>query len=160
MPLNEMHLGLVSILFPRAPLIHVVRHPLDVVLSVFSHHLTHGFYCAAELESAARHYVLIADLVDAYRAEMQLRYMCVRYEDLVMAQEVTVRGMLDFIGIEFDTACLAFYENRRYARTASYAQVTEQLYARSCYRYKGYLKELEVVLPILAPVMSRLGYSL
>jgi hypothetical protein len=97
MPLNEMHLGLITLMFPAAPLIHMVRHPLDVVLSVFSNHLTHGFYCATELETVARHYVLIADLVEAYRAEMELRYLRVRYEDLVMAQEATVRGMLDFI---------------------------------------------------------------
>src|SRR5262249_38241661 len=41
MPLNETHLGLIALLFPRAPLIHVVRHPLDIVLSVFSNSLTH-----------------------------------------------------------------------------------------------------------------------
>ena len=36
--------------------------------------------------------------------------------------------MLDFIGEAFDERCLEFHENRRYARTASYAQVTEPLY--------------------------------
>ena len=46
MPLNETHLGLIALMFPRSPMIHVLRHPLDVVLSVFSNHLTHGFYCA------------------------------------------------------------------------------------------------------------------
>ena len=39
--------------------------------------------------------------------------------------------MLDFIGEHFDERCLTFHENRRYARTASYAQVTEPLYDRS-----------------------------
>ena len=51
MPLNETHLGLIALMFPEAPLIHVLRHPLDVVLSVFSNHLTHGFYlrlCAGD----------------------------------------------------------------------------------------------------------------
>ena len=43
MPLNETHLGLIALMFPRAPLIHVVRHPLDIMLSVFSNNLTHGF---------------------------------------------------------------------------------------------------------------------
>ena len=68
MPLNETHLGLIALLFPASPIIHVIRHPLDVVLSVFSNQLTHGFYCAYELESAARHYALIADLIAHYRA--------------------------------------------------------------------------------------------
>jgi hypothetical protein len=46
MPLNETHLGLIGLIFPKAPIIHVVRHPLDVVLSVFANELTDGFSCA------------------------------------------------------------------------------------------------------------------
>ena len=37
---------------PAAPILHVVRHPLDVVLSVFSNHLTHGFFCAYDLTAS------------------------------------------------------------------------------------------------------------
>jgi len=29
-------LGLIALMFPRSPIIHVLRHPLDVVLSTFS----------------------------------------------------------------------------------------------------------------------------
>jgi len=158
MPLNEMHLGLIALLFPAAPLIHVLRHPLDVVLSVFSNHLTHGFHCAAELETIARHYVLVMDLVRHYRTQMTLRYLPLRYEELVADQEASVARMLAFIGAPFDRRCLRFHENRRYARTASYAQVTEALYDRSCFRHLHYLKELAPVLPILAPWIERLGY--
>ena len=71
-----------------------------------------------------------------------------------------MREMLGFIGVSFDRRCLKFHENRRYARTASYAQVTEQLYDRSRYRYGAYLKHLRPVLPILEPAILRLGYSI
>jgi hypothetical protein len=47
----------------------------------------------------------------------------------------------------------------RYARTASYAQVTEKLYDRSRFRYRPYLTHLAPVLEILRPVIDRLGYS-
>jgi tetratricopeptide (TPR) repeat protein len=159
MPLNEAHLGLIALIFPRSPLIHVVRHPLDVVLSTFSNHLTHGFYCSYALETAARHYRLTMELVEHYRTEMALHYLPVRYEDIVDDQEEAVRRMLDFIGEPFDERCLAFEENRRYARTASYAQVTERLYDRSRYRYRHYRKQLEPIVPLLEPVITRLGYS-
>jgi Flp pilus assembly protein TadD len=160
MPLNEMHLGLIALIFPNAPLIHVVRHPLDVVLSVFSNHLTHGFFCGFDLESAARHYVLIMDLVEHYRAQMTLRYLAIRYEDIIDEQEASVRRLLGFVGAPFDRRCLAFHENQRYARTASYAQVTEQLYDRSRFRYRHYLQQLAPVIPILRPVIERLGYTI
>ena len=160
MPLNETNLGLIALLFPRAPLIHVIRHPLDIVLSVFSNLLTHGYYCAYALESAARHIALIADLVDHYKREMPLRYCAIRYEDIVGEQEASIRKILDFIGESFDARCLAFHENRRYARTASYAQVSEKLYDRSRYRYRHYLPQLQPVIPILQPLIDHLGYNI
>jgi len=160
MPLNETHIGLISLMFPQSPMIHVVRHPLDSVLSVFSNLLTHGFYCSYDLETIARHYVLTMELVEHYRAEMTLKYLPVRYEDIVDDQENSVRRLLDFIGEPFDERCLSFHENMRYARTASYAQVTEKLYDRSRYRYRHYLKQLEPAIRILEPTIERLGYRL
>ena len=160
MPLNEMHLGLISLIFPKSPLIHILRHPLDVVLSVYSHHLTHGYFCAYALETIARHYVLVMDLVHHYRAQMALRYLPVRYEDMVADMPGSVRRMLDFIGESFDERCVNFQENRRLPHTPSYAQVTEKLYDRSRFRYRRYRKHLEPVIPILEPVIDRLGYLL
>lgn len=161
MPLNETHLGLIHLMFPESPIIHLLRHPLDVVLSVYSNHLTHGMFCAAELETAAKHYVLIAGLIAHYREAIPgLRYRAVRYEDVVDHQEREVRGLFAFIGEDFDPACLSFERNRRYARTASYAQVTEKLYDRSRYRYRHYRERLASVIPILAPVIERLGYKI
>jgi tetratricopeptide (TPR) repeat protein len=160
MPLNETHLGLIGLMFPEAPIIHVLRHPLDVVLSVFSNQLTHGFYCANALETIAQHYALIADLVEHYRIEMTLKYLPIRYEDVVDNQEDSVRRMLSFVGAKFDKACLEFHKNTRYARTASYAQVTEKLYDSSRYRYRKYLPHLKPVIPILEPVIARLGYRI
>ena len=160
MPLNETHLGLIALVFPQAPVIHLLRHPLDVVLSVFSNHLTHGFFCAYDLIGIARHYVLVMDLVEHYRREMELRYLAVRYEDVIDRQETCVRQLLAFIGAPYDRRCLDFHENRRYARTASYAQVTERLYGRSRYRYRAYRKQLQPVIPILEPLIRRLGYAI
>jgi len=54
-----------------------------VFLSVFSNHLTHGFLCAYDLTSIARHYTLVMDLVEHYRREMRLKYLAVRYEDVI-----------------------------------------------------------------------------
>jgi tetratricopeptide (TPR) repeat protein len=113
MPLNETHLGLIALLFPEAPLLHVLRHPLDIMVSAFSNHFTHGFHCASALETAARHYARIAELVAHYRAAMPLRYLAVRYEDIVARQEASVREMLEFVGEDFDAACLTFHRNSR-----------------------------------------------
>jgi hypothetical protein len=37
--------------------------------------------------------------------------------------------------------------------------VTEPLYDRARYRYRNYLTHLEPIIPMLEPVIARLGYS-
>tara|TARA_R110000751_G_scaffold203924_1_gene308448 strand:+ start:110 stop:361 length:252 start_codon:yes stop_codon:yes gene_type:complete len=69
-------------------------------------------------------------------------------------------ALLKFVGRPFDKHCLKFHENRRYARTASYAQVTEKLYPESRFRYRPYLRHLAPVIPMLEPVILRLGYTI
>ena len=132
----------------------------DVVLSTYANHMTHGFHCASDLVSIARHYVLTAELIEHYRLQASPNLLAVRYEDLIDDQETWVRRMLAFVGAPYDALCLSFHENRRYARTASYAQVTEKLYDRSRCRYRAYLKHLKPVIPILEPVIKRLGYTI
>ena len=159
MPLNETHLGLIHLLFPHSPVVHLVRHPMDVVLSTFFNSLTHGFHCAATLDSAARHFALTADLVEHYRSVLPMRYLAVRYEDMVTDQEAQVRRLFDFIGEPYDSRALNFHENPRPARTASYAQVNEKLYDRSRFRFRRYSEHLAPVEPILRPWIERLGYA-
>jgi hypothetical protein len=72
----------------------------------------------------------------------------------------SVCRMLDFIGESFDERCVNSQDNRRLLHTPSYTQVTEKLYDRSRFRYRHYRKQLEPVIPILEPVMDRLGYIL
>ena len=159
MPLNETHLGLISLIFPTAPVIHLIRHPLDVVLSTFANHMTHGFHCADDLVSIARHYLLTLQVVAHYRRQTPLNYLAVRYEDVIDDQEARVREMLAFVGVDYDPRCLAFHENPRYARTASHAQVGEKLYDRSRYRWRGYRDQLAPVIPMLEPAIRLLGYE-
>jgi tetratricopeptide (TPR) repeat protein len=159
MPLNETHLGLIHLIFPKAPILHVRRHPLDILTSNVSNFLTHGYNQAFDPVTCAKHYVLIDDLVRHYRDQLDMNYMEIRYEDLVKDQETHVRSMMEFCGLEFTPKALKFHENQRYARTASYAQVTEKLYDSSVNRYRHYRKHLDAAVEIMKPVIERLGYS-
>ncbi|MGD0142324.1 MAG: sulfotransferase [Rhizomicrobium sp.] len=159
MPLNETHLGFIHILFPKSPIIHLRRHPLDILLSNYANFLTHGYHQAFDVTTCATHYALIDGLVEHYKHELDLNYLEIRYENLVADQERQVRRLLDFIGLDFDPRCVAFHENQRTARTASYAQVSEKLYDRSVYRYKHYRNYLGDAVTILKPSLDRMGYS-
>jgi hypothetical protein len=38
--------------------------------------------------------------------------------------------------------------------------VTEKVYSRSVFRYRHYREQLEAIVPVIAPVAERLGYTL
>ena len=159
MPLNENRLGLIHLLFPTSPIVHVIRHPLDIVLSCYSNQLYHGSGCALSLETLAFHLIETWKLVDHYIAEMDLNYTRVRYEDLLDNPEGEMRRVLEFIGEPWDPRCLDFHKSGRVARTASYAQVSQPVYRSSQNRWHTYRKHLEPVIPALTPLIEKLGYS-
>jgi tetratricopeptide (TPR) repeat protein len=157
---QEQHLGLIHLLFPQSPIIHLVRHPLDVVVSNYSNALPLGGY-ENGVGELAEYYLLLLETAEHLRTTIpSLRCMQVRYEDILEDQEHWTRTILDFVGEPFDPACLDFHENRRYARTLSHQQVREKINNKSKYRYKNYLQHLGPAIEVLAPAIERLGYSI
>ena len=74
--------------------------------------------------------------------------------------EGNLRYLLGFLDEPWEDQCLNPHENKRYARTASYAQVKEKIYTRSRFRYLHYMQHLEPILPILQPAIEKLGYTI
>ncbi|HVY79401.1 MAG TPA: sulfotransferase [Steroidobacteraceae bacterium] len=159
MPFNEIWLPVLRMAFPEAKIVHVMRHPLDVCVSMMSNHFTHGFHCGYRIEDIVHHLAAVWDLVEHYRTQLGFADFTLRYESLVASQESETRRLLDYLGLPFDPACLRFHENRRYAPTPSYAQVTERLNDRSLGRYRHYRAALRPHEPQLARVIGAAGYE-
>lgn len=160
MPLNETHLGLIDRIFPRSPKIHLIRHPLDVVLSNFFTELTHGYYQAQDLVTAAQHYSSTMDLVFHYQQELDSNCYTLRYEELIDDIDGGVRDLLQYIDLPFEMQCLDFHKNKNHTKTASYSQVTKPIYSSSKFRYKPYLKYLEPAIVELEATIKKLGYEI
>jgi Tfp pilus assembly protein PilF len=160
MPFNELWLPLIHIAFPRAKIVRIVRHPLDVCVSMLSHQLTHGFNCGYEIGTIVHQLGSIFDLTRHYRREIELADFTLRYEDLVRQPEEQIRRLLDYLGLPFETACLEFHERRHYTATPSYAQVSEKLNDRSIDRHRQYVEQLAPFIPRLAPWVAELGYEI
>ena len=159
MPFNEIYLPLIRMAFPNAKIVRVVRHPLDVCVSMLSTNMTHGFHCGYRIEDISNHLAAVFDLVEHYRRELELNEFVLRYETLIADQAGETRKLLDYVGLPFEQACLRFHENRRYAPTPSYAQVTEKLNDRSIGRYRHYAQQLRPHVPRLEKMMSAYGYE-
>lgn len=142
MPYNWRNVGLISLLFPKARIIHTVRDPLDTCLSCYFHDFTghHGYaYDLASLGAFHRH---TGRLIEHWKRVVDIPVYTLVYEDLVADQERVTRELIDFLGLEWDDACLRFHENRRAAITHSNEQVREKLFTSSRGRHANYEKRL------------------
>ncbi|HEV7715077.1 MAG TPA: sulfotransferase, partial [Steroidobacteraceae bacterium] len=159
MPFNEIWLPVLRMAFPDAKVIHVKRHPLDVCVSMMANNFTHGFNCGYRIEDIVHHLGAVDDLVDHYRTGLGFEDFTLRYETLVADQAGETQRLLDYLGLPFEPGCLRFHENRRYAPTPSYAQVTEKLNDRSLGRHAHYAEALRPFRPQLARVLAAGGYD-
>ena len=162
MPLNEIHLPLIRLLFPRQPFVYVRRHPLDIIVSHMGHLISSGGHYCQSLETLAEHYAGCDALLQHYYNVLPERGDVheLAYEELVRDPTFEVPWLAGVAGLEMQPAMLEPHKNPRTARTISYNQVTQPLNDKSIGRYKNFMDWLKPVLPIIAPICKREGYDI
>jgi tetratricopeptide (TPR) repeat protein len=164
-PLHMAQMPLIHRLFPEAKVVLVERHPCDAVLSCFmaSFQLNRAMRTFTDLVEAARTYDAVFEAWTRATSLLPIALHRVRYERMVENLEGEMRGLLDFLDLPWDPAVLdnrAGAAKRAPVLTASYAQVGEPVYRRSAGRWERYRRQLEPVLPILAPWAEGMGYRI
>jgi tetratricopeptide (TPR) repeat protein len=142
MPHNFLHVGLISLLFPQAKVIHCVRDPMDTCLSCYFQNFGGHIPYAYDLSHAGLFYRDYQRIMRHWREVLDIPIMDVGYEDLVANQEAISRRMVEFIGLEWNDACLRFHENKRVVLTMSNDQVRRPMYSSSVGRWRKYKKHL------------------
>jgi sulfotransferase family protein len=94
---------------PEARFVHLIRDGRDVALSQNTRLARSGIKEPVPYEVAAQRWVrqIARARRDAERVE---RYLEVKYEDLVVDTEPVLRGICDFIELEFDPVMLDYHE--------------------------------------------------
>jgi len=139
MPANFHHAGLIRLALPRAKIIHTRRDPVDTCFSCFAQSFTEAQPFTNDLDELGRYYRAYARLMAHWRATLPPGWMLeVEYESLVTDFEPQVRRILDYCELDWDPACLAFYEHERPVLTASATQVRQKLYSHAAGRTQAY----------------------
>jgi tetratricopeptide (TPR) repeat protein len=159
-PFNSLRLPLIRLLFPEAPIIRVVRHPLDIVLSSYFTSFSEANEWSFDLGDTAWYHVGVCEHIERMKTALEIPLIELRYEDLVGNFETSARDLLSRIGAPWDPKCLEFHLNPRVSRTASYAQVSQPLYSSSVNRYRDYLAYVdESILAQITPILDAGGYE-
>jgi len=136
-PDNYLLLGWLTLLFPQVRIIHCRRDPRDVAISCF---LTQFgmIRWACHPEHIVHRLAQYRRMMAHWREALPVPMLEIDYETTVADLEGTARRMLDFLGLEFDRACLAPHVSDRLVRTASVSQVRRPVYRRSVARWRAY----------------------
>ena len=161
---NVWHLGLIKLLYPEAPVIHVLRHPYDLLLSNIAQDRKLEGNAHAGLPGLARYFALQAEMIRHYRGQLTLRYLPLRYEDLVADPEGVVRRVLAFMGLELALPDgLAANKLPVAEPLPAHFAGRQAVHGRAAWRFKPYHAALpnlfSEVEPILAPWVRELGYE-
>jgi tetratricopeptide (TPR) repeat protein len=137
MPANFRFVPLIHLALPNARIIHTHRDPVDTCLSCFSQLFNEKQPFTYDLGELGRYYRAYQTLMEHWhRALPDGVILDVRYEELVTDFETQVRRIVAHCGLEWDDACLSFYETRRPVKTASVVQVRQPIYRSSIGRWR------------------------
>jgi hypothetical protein len=160
-----MQVPLIHRLFPDARFILALRHPADVILSCYfsNFRTTPSLMNFLRLDAAVDFYDLAFSIWQRASELLPINVHTIQYEKLVDDPETQLRGLAEFLGLNWRDELLDHTRtaaSRDFIATASYAQVIEPIYRRAVGRWEKYRAQLEPVLPALRPWAEKFGYSI
>jgi tetratricopeptide (TPR) repeat protein len=142
-PDNVLLIGLIKRLFPAARIVHTVRHPMDIGLSIYTQHLNARLASYAHDLGDIGHFIGQSQrLITHWRQHFGDDIHDFDYDAFVRDPEPELRRLLDFLGLPWDEACLNFHAAPGLVKTASYWQVRRPLYRESSGRWRQYAPQL------------------
>ncbi len=151
MPGNYLYLGLVGLLLPGARIIHCVRDPRDIGLSIFTFrfHGAHGY--AHDLGDLGWTIAQQDRLMAHWRTVLPNPILTLRLSDWVEDFDGTLSRVLDHLDLPPDPNCARFYGRDSRVRTVSRAQVRQPVNARGLGRWRTHALDLA---PLIAELDS------
>jgi len=154
LPNNWARAGLIRLILPNAKIIDARRHPLGCCFSNFKQHFARGQAFSYDLVEMGRYYRDYVRLMDHLDTAMPRPPHRVLYEAMVDDTEAQVRALLAACGLDFEPACLAFYETERAVRTASSEQVRRPIFSEGKAAWQPFERWLTPLKTALAGSLS------
>ena len=154
MPNNFLHTGMIHLVLPNAKIIDTRRHPLGCCFSNFKQYYARGQSFSYNQSDMGRFYRDYVELMAHYDAVLPGKVHRLIYEETVADTENQVRQVLDYCGLDFEPACLRFFENSRPVRTASSEQVRQPIYREGMEQWMHYEQWLNPLKAELGDVLK------
>ncbi len=148
---NYFFVGLIHLLYPNAKFVNTLRDPLDTCLSGFTKLFKDDMPHSYDLAELGRYYGKYSELMEHWKKVLPDGVLTsVQYEDVVINTEKEARALVEFIGLQWNPACLDFHKSDRPVKTASVAQVRRPIYSSAVKRWKKYGAGLQPLIDAIA----------
>jgi Flp pilus assembly protein TadD len=162
-PMNTLKLPLIARLFPNAKILFACRDPREVVFACFRRRfkMNAATYELLTLPGGAALYDGVMDFAAVMRPAFGSRWQVVRYESLVADFARQMRGICEFLGLEWIEGMDDFAGRARVRErsTPSTAQLARGLDRPGTVHWKHYSAALEPILPTLEKWVQRFEYA-
>jgi tetratricopeptide (TPR) repeat protein len=145
MPDNFRLIGLIAMLWPFGRVVVCSRDLRDIAVSCWQVGFERNTW-TNDWQFMAHRLADYQRMMRHWRHTRPLEWLDVSYEHLVNNLETDARRMIDFLGLEWDPACLDFHSTRRVVRTASLVQVRTPIYTHSVGRWRNYEASIQPLL--------------
>lgn len=150
MPHNFQYLGEFAALFPRAQIVHCVRHPGDTFLSAFQNEMMSDHRYSYDVDAYAQYYESYLRLMQHWHEVIPGRIHTVEYEALTAEPEGVIRDLIAAVGLPWNAACQDFNIRPSTVQTFSRVQVRQSINTRSVGRWRNYQQQLKPIIEMLA----------
>lgn len=142
LPANHLLLGLIHRALPQAPILHMVRDPMDVCFSNFKALFGESYPYSYEKEALAAHYLRYRELMQHWHDTMPGAVLDVSYSDLVRNPETTLEAVFAHCGLRHVPGCSDLSRNTTAVNTLSSAQIREPIHTRTLGEWRRYARQL------------------
>ncbi|MGN6738728.1 tetratricopeptide repeat-containing sulfotransferase family protein [Dyella sp.] len=137
---------------PHAPILHIVRDPLDTCFSNFKAMYGNISPYSYELGALAHYYKQYSRQVSHWQKALRGAMLDVDYSSLVQNPATVIPDVLAHCGLNMETACLRPERNTAPVATRSTAQVREPINTKGLGQWRPYAEQLE---PLRAALASK-----
>jgi len=138
MPGNFRDIGFIHLILPNAKIIDARREPMACCFGNFKQLFVSGHEFTYDLADMGRYYRNYVELMDHWDRALPGKVLQVRHEEVVDDLEGSVRRVLEFLGLQFEPACLEFHKTARGVRTLSSEQVRRPIYREGLHQWRKY----------------------
>ncbi len=138
-PSSFIYLGMAKLLLPNAKIIHITRDKMDSCLSAYQQHFTYPHPFAYDLRELGEFHLIYDALMAHWKTVLpEGSILEIAYEDLVSSPQTTLVSIMHYLGLDWDDACMKFYDKVRAISSHSASHIRSPLYTSAIGKARHY----------------------